>query len=154
MSTVDYHPATKTTIPQIEKVKAELKETREEAKAKKAIELEHIAIEFDHENSENLLIGGQVIVEEKEDGGGNVKEDLMREIEVYQEKLADKEQLVEQLQKVRIDWLQILELKENQSLCLKWSRPGNECEFPTCWTDSRDEQDGSAGGHLIIWIWN
>ena len=103
MSRVDYHPATKTTIPQIEKVKAELKETREEAKAKKAIELEHIAIEFDHENSENLLIGGQVIVEEKEDGGGNVKEDLMREIEVYQEKLADKEQLVEQLQKVRID---------------------------------------------------
>ena len=65
--------------------------------------MEHIAIEFDHENSENLLIGGQVIVEEKEDGGGNVKEDLMREIEVYQEKLADKEQLVEQLQKVRID---------------------------------------------------
>ena len=103
ISTADYHPATKTTIPQIEKVKAELKETREEAKAKKAIELEHIAIEFDHENSENLLIGGQVIVEEKEDGGGNVKEDLMREIEVYQEKLADKEQLVEQLQKVRID---------------------------------------------------
>ena len=105
MSTVDYHPATKTTIPQIEKVKAELKETREEAKAKKAIELEHIAIEFDHENSENLLLGGPVIGEEDEEEGlgRNVKEDLMREIEVYQEKLADKEQLVEQLQKVRID---------------------------------------------------
>ena len=69
---------------------------------KKAVELEHIAIEFDHENSENLLIGGQVIREDgdEEGVGRNVKEDLMREIEVYQEKLAEKEQLVEQLQKV------------------------------------------------------
>ena len=69
---------------------------------KKAVELEHIAIEFDHENSENLLIGGQVIREEddEEGVGRNVKEDLMREIEVYQEKLAGNEQLAEQLQKV------------------------------------------------------
>ena len=69
---------------------------------KKAVELEHIAIEFDHENSENLLIGGPVIREEDEEEGvgRNVKEDLMREIEVYQEKLAGKEQLAEQLQKV------------------------------------------------------
>ena len=84
-------------------MKAELKETREEAKEKKAVELEHIAIEFDHENSEHLLLGGgPVIREEKEAGGGNVKEDLMREIEVYQEKLAKNEQLSEQLQKVKI----------------------------------------------------
>ena len=69
---------------------------------KKAVELEHIAIEFDHENSENLLIGGPVIREddEEEGVGRNVKEDLMREIEVYQEKLAGNEQLAEQLQKV------------------------------------------------------
>ena len=69
---------------------------------KKAVELEHIAIEFDHENSENLLIGGPVIREEDEEEGvgRNVKEDLMREIEVYQEKLAGNEQLAEQLQKV------------------------------------------------------
>ena len=71
---------------------------------KKAVELEHIAIEFDHENCENLLLGGLVIREdgddEEEGVGRNVKEDLMREIEVYQEKLAGKEQLVEQLQKV------------------------------------------------------
>ena len=69
---------------------------------KKAVELEHIAIEFDHENSENLLIGGQVIREDgdEEGVGRNVKEDLMREIEVYQEKLAGNEQLAEQLQKV------------------------------------------------------
>ena len=82
-------------------MKAELKETREEAKEKKAVELEHIAIEFDHENSENLLLG-TVSREEKEVVGGNVKEDLMREIEVYQEKLAKNEQLAEQLQKVMI----------------------------------------------------
>lgn len=69
---------------------------------KKAVELEHIAIEFDHENSENLLIGGPVIREDgdEEGVGRNVKEDLMREIEVYQEKLAGNEQLAEQLQKV------------------------------------------------------
>ena len=69
---------------------------------KKAVELEHIAIEFDHENSENLLIGGQVIREDgdEEGVGRNVKEDLMREIEVYQEKLAGNEQLAEQLQKL------------------------------------------------------
>ena len=69
---------------------------------KKAVELEHIAIEFDHENSENLLIGGQVIREDgdEEGVGRNVKEDLMREIEFYQEKLAGNEQLAEQLQKV------------------------------------------------------
>ena len=82
-------------------MKAELKETREEAKVKKAVELEHISIEFDHENSENLLLGGSVIRHGEEEGSdGNVKEELMREIEVYQEKLAEKEQLVEQLQKV------------------------------------------------------
>ena len=69
---------------------------------KKAVELEHIAIEFDHENSENLLIGGPVIREDgdEEGVGRNVKEDLMREIEFYQEKLAGNEQLAEQLQKV------------------------------------------------------
>ena len=69
---------------------------------KKAVELEHIAIEFDHENSDNLLLSGPVIREEDEEEGvgRNVKEDLMREIEVYQEKLAGKEQLAEQLQKV------------------------------------------------------
>ena len=82
-------------------MKAELKETREQAKEKKAVELEHIAIEFDHENSENLRLG-PVSREEKEVVGGNVKEDLMREIEVYQEKLAKNEQLSEQLQKVKI----------------------------------------------------
>ena len=83
-------------------MKAELKESREEAKVKKAVELEHIAIEFDHENSENLLLGGGPVIRdgEEEESDGNVKEDLMREIEVYQEKLAEKEQLVEQLQKV------------------------------------------------------
>ena len=82
-------------------MKAELKETREEAKVKKAVELEHIAIEFDHENSENLLLGGGPVIRDGEEGSdGNVKEELMREIEVYQEKLAEKEQLVEQLQKV------------------------------------------------------
>ena len=84
-------------------MKAELKETREEAKVKKAVELEQIAIEFDHENSENLLIGGGHVIrdgEEEEGSDGNVKEELMREIEVYQEKLAEKEHLVEQLQKV------------------------------------------------------
>ena len=94
--------ATKITIlHQVESVKAELKETREEANVKKAVELEHIAIEFDHENSENLLLGGPVIRDDEEEGSdGNVKGDLMREIEVYQEKLAEKEHLVEQLQKV------------------------------------------------------
>ena len=83
-------------------MKAELNETQEEAKVKKAVELEHISIEFDHENSENLLLGGGPVIRdgEEEESDGNVKEDLMREIEVYQEKLAEKEQLVEQLQKV------------------------------------------------------
>ena len=84
-------------------MKAELKETREEAKVKKAVELEHISIEFDHENSENLLLGGGPVIRDgdgEEGSDGNVKEELMREIEVYQEKLAEKEQLVEQLQKV------------------------------------------------------
>ena len=65
---------------------------------KKTVELEHIAIEFDHENSENLLLGAGPVTREEDEG--NVKEDLMREIEVYQEKLAGKEQLAEQLQKV------------------------------------------------------
>ena len=68
---------------------------------KTALDLEHISIEFDHENSENLLLGGSLIRsnEEKEEDN-NVKEDLMREIEVYQEKLADNEQLLERLKKV------------------------------------------------------
>ena len=96
------HEADGSTSLQVESVKAELLETREEAKVKKtALDLEHISIEFDHENSENLLLGGSLIRsnEEKEEDN-NVKEDLMREIEVYQEKLADNEQLLERLKKV------------------------------------------------------
>ena len=62
------------------------------------MDLEHISIEFDHENSENLLLGGSLFRSKEEDN--NVKEDLMREIEVYQEKLADNEQLLERLKKV------------------------------------------------------
>ena len=65
---------------------------------KTALDLEHISIEFDHENSENLLLGGSLFRSKEEDN--NVKEDLMREIEVYQEKLADNEQLLERLKKV------------------------------------------------------
>ena len=65
---------------------------------KAALDLEHISIEFDHENSENLLLGGSLFRSKEEDN--NVKEDLMREIEVYQEKLADNEQLLERLKKV------------------------------------------------------
>ena len=65
------------------------------------MDLEHISIEFDHENSENLLLGGSLIrSKEEEEEDNNVKEDLMREIEVYQEKLADNEQLLERLKKV------------------------------------------------------
>ena len=97
-----HHQADGSTSLQVESVKAELLETREEAKVKKtALDLEHISIEFDHENSENLLLGGSLIRsnEEKEEDN-NVKEDLMREIEVYQEKLADNEQLLERLKKV------------------------------------------------------
>ena len=69
---------------------------------KTALDLEHISIEFDHENSENLLLSGSLIrsKEEEEEEDNNVKEDLMREIEVYQEKLADNEQLLERLKKV------------------------------------------------------
>ena len=68
---------------------------------KTALDLEHISIEFDHENSENLLLGGSLVTsKEEEQEDNNVKEDLMREIEVYQEKLADNEQLLERLQKV------------------------------------------------------
>ena len=106
MTTVNDHPCNlKQHLTKVETVKAELKETREEAKVKKAVELEHIAIEFDHENSENLLLGSGPVIreEEKEVGGGNVKEDLMREIEVYQEKLAENEQLAEQLRKVIVN---------------------------------------------------
>ena len=66
---------------------------------KTALDLEHISIEFDHENSENLLLGGSLIRSKGEEDN-NVKEDLMREIEVYQEKLADNEQLLERLKKV------------------------------------------------------
>ena len=97
------HEADGSTSLQVESVKAELLETREEAKVKKtALDLEHISIEFDHENSENLLLGGSLITskEEEEEEDNNVKEDLMREIEVYQEKLADNEQLLERLKKV------------------------------------------------------
>ena len=68
---------------------------------KTALDLQHISIEFDHENSENLLLGGSLIrSKEEEEEDNNVKEDLMREIEVYQEKLADNEQLLERLKKV------------------------------------------------------
>ena len=68
---------------------------------KAALDLEHISIEFDHENSENLLLSGSLIRgKEEEEEDNNVKEDLMREIEVYQEKLADNEQLLERLKKV------------------------------------------------------
>ena len=68
---------------------------------KTALDLEHISIEFDHENSENLLLGGSLIKSnEEEEEDNNVKEDLMREIEVYQKKLADNEQLLERLKKV------------------------------------------------------
>ena len=97
-----HHQADGSTSLQVESVKAELIETREEAKVKKtALDLEHISIEFDHENSENLLLGGSVIrSKEEEEEDNNVKEDLMREIEVYQEKLADNEQLLERLKKV------------------------------------------------------
>ena len=66
---------------------------------KTALDLEHISIEFDHENSENMLLSGSLI-RSKEEEDNNVKEDLMREIEVYQEKLADNEQLLERLKKV------------------------------------------------------
>ena len=70
---------------------------------KTALDLEHISIEFDHENSENLLLGGSLIrSKEEEEEDNNVKEDLMREIEVYQEKLADNEQLLERLKKVEL----------------------------------------------------
>ena len=98
-----HHQADGSTSLQVESVKAELLETREEAKVKKtALDLEHISIEFDHENSENLLLSGSLIrsKEEEEEEDNNVKEDLMREIEVYQEKLADNEQLLERLKKV------------------------------------------------------
>ena len=98
-----HHQADGSTSLQVESVKAELLETREEAKVKKtALDLEHISIEFDHENSENLLLVGSLITskEEEEEEDNNVKEDLMREIEVYQEKLADNEQLLERLKKV------------------------------------------------------
>ena len=99
-----HHQADGSTSLQVESVKAELLETREEAKVKKtALDLEHISIEFDHENSENLLLGGSLITskeEEEEEEDNNVKEGLMREIEVYQEKLADNEQLLERLKKV------------------------------------------------------
>ena len=96
------HEADGSTSLQVESVKAELLETREEAKVKKtALDLEHISIEFDHENSENLLLSGSLIrSKEEEEEDNNVKEDLMREIEVYQEKLADNEQLLERLKKV------------------------------------------------------
>ena len=68
---------------------------------KTALDLEHISIEFDHENSENLLLSGSLTrSKEEEEEDNNVKEDLMREIEVYQEKLADNEQLLERLKKV------------------------------------------------------
>ena len=68
---------------------------------KTTLDLEHISIEFDHENSENLLLGGSLTrSKEEEEEDNNVKEDLMREIEVYQEKLADNEQLLERLKKV------------------------------------------------------
>ena len=90
---------------------------------KKAVELEHISIEFDHENGDNLLLGaGQVIREEDE---GNVKEDLMREIEVYQEKLAGKEQLAEQLQKV-------VNCKWKINTWTRFFSAGNGCELPAC----------------------
>ena len=97
-----HHQADGSTSLQVESVKAELIETREEAKVKKtALDLEHISIEFDHENSENLLLSGSLIRgKEEEEEDNNVKEDLMREIEVYQEKLADNEQLLERLKKV------------------------------------------------------
>ena len=97
-----HHQADGSTSLQVESVKAELLETREEAKVKKtALDLEHISIEFDHENSENLLLSGSLIrSKEEEEEDNNVKEDLMREIEVYQEKLADNEQLLERLNKV------------------------------------------------------
>ena len=98
-----HHQADGSTSLQVESVKAELLETREEVKVKKtALDLEHISIEFDHENSENLLLSGSLIrsKEEEEEEDNNVKKDLMREIEVYQEKLADNEQLLERLKKV------------------------------------------------------
>ena len=97
-----HHQADGSTSLQVKSVKAELLEAREEAKVKKtALDLEHISIEFDHENSENLLLGGSLITsKEEEEEDNNVKEDLMREIEVYQEKLADNEQLLERLKKV------------------------------------------------------
>ena len=97
-----HNQADGSTSLQVGSVKAELLETREEAKVKKtALDLEHISIEFDHENSENLLLGGSLIKSnEEEEEDNNVKEDLMREIEVYQEKLADNEQLLERLKKV------------------------------------------------------
>ena len=98
------HEADGSTSLQVESVKAELLETREEAKVKKtALDLEHISIEFDHENSENLLLGGSLIrSKEEEEEDNNVKKDLMREIEVYQEKLVDNEQLLERLKKVEL----------------------------------------------------
>ena len=96
-----HHQADGSTSLQVESVKAELLETREEAKVKKtALDLEHISIEFDHENSENLLLGGSLARSNEKEEDNNVKEDLMREIEVYQEKLADNEQLLERLKKV------------------------------------------------------